>query len=131
MQLEEVQGLCDPNPAEYIDVNIADPHVIFYWGLQPGKTNAIDVKSVKDVFWRNISTGYEGPYGKMELSIVQASQFFKSAEFDTLSRKRTKACWKMIDYHHRRTPIYSKHFPQYIVGYISTNGDPEYPSAGV
>ncbi|KAK8308654.1 hypothetical protein V6Z12_D02G074200, partial [Gossypium hirsutum] len=47
-KLEEVQGLCDPNPAEYIDVNIADPHVIFYWGLQAGKTNAIDIKSVKD-----------------------------------------------------------------------------------
>ncbi|KAA3485226.1 nuclear poly(A) polymerase 3 isoform X3 [Gossypium australe] len=130
-KLEEVQGLCDPNPAEHIDVNISDPHVIFYWGLQAGKTNAIDIKSVKDVFWRNISTGYQGPFGKMELSIVQASQVPKSAQFDTLSRKRTKACWKMMDYHQRRIPIYSQHVPQYIVGYVSTNGDPEYPSAGV
>ncbi|KAG4210544.1 hypothetical protein ERO13_A02G055700v2 [Gossypium hirsutum] len=130
-KLEEVQGLCDPNPAEHIDVNIADPHVIFYWGLQAGKTNAIDIKSVKDVFWRNISTGYQGPFGKMELSIVQASQVPKSAQFDTLSRKRTKACWKMMDYHQRRIPIYSQHVPQYIVGYVSTNGDPEYPNAGV
>ncbi|KAH1096592.1 hypothetical protein J1N35_013513 [Gossypium stocksii] len=130
-KVEEVQGLCDPNPAEYIDVNIADPHVIFYWGLQAGKTNAIDIKSVRDVFWRNISTGYQGPFGKMELSIVQASQVPKSAQFDTLSRKRTKACWKMMDYHQRRIPIYSQHVQQYIVGYVSTNGDPEYPSAGV
>ncbi|KAG4157408.1 hypothetical protein ERO13_D02G060800v2 [Gossypium hirsutum] len=129
-KLEEVQGLCDPNPAEYIDVNIADPHVIFYWGLQAGKTNAIDIKSVKDVFWRNISTGYQGPFGKIELSIVQASQVPKSAQFDTLSQKK-KACWKMMDYHQRRIPIYSQHVPQYIVGYVSTNGDPEYPSAGV
>ncbi|XP_052484778.1 nuclear poly(A) polymerase 3-like [Gossypium raimondii] len=64
IKLEEVQGLCDPNPVEYIDVNIVDPHVIFYWGLQAGKTNAIDIKSVKDVFWKNISTGYQGPFGK-------------------------------------------------------------------
>ncbi|XWS53489.1 hypothetical protein CRYUN_Cryun10bG0005600 [Craigia yunnanensis] len=28
-KLEEVQGLCDPNPAEYIDVDVAEPHVIF------------------------------------------------------------------------------------------------------
>nr|KJB28767.1 hypothetical protein B456_005G068400 [Gossypium raimondii] len=130
-KLEEVQGLCDPNPTEYIDVNIADPHVIFYWGLQAGKTNAIDIKSVKDVFWRNISTGYQGPFGKIELSIVKASQVPKSAQFDTLSQKRKKACWKMMDYHQRRIPIYSQHVPQYIVGYVSTNGDPEYPSAGV
>ncbi|KAB2040249.1 hypothetical protein ES319_D02G069900v1 [Gossypium barbadense] len=130
-KLEEVQGLCDPNPTEYIDVNIADPHVIFYWGLQAGKTNAIDIKSVKDVFWRNISTGYQGPFGKIELSIVKASQVPKSAQFDTLSQKRKKACWKMMDYHQRRIPIYLQHVPQYIVGYVSTNGDPEYPSAGV
>ncbi|TYG78627.1 hypothetical protein ES288_D02G074900v1 [Gossypium darwinii] len=130
-KLEEVQGLCDPNPTEYIDVNIADPHVIFYWGLQAGKTNAIDMKSVKDVFWRNISTGYQGPFGKIELSIVKASQVPKSAQFDTLSQKRKKACWKMMDYHQRRIPIYLQHVPQYIVGYVSTNGDPEYPSAGV
>ncbi|MBA0681650.1 hypothetical protein Goari_023436, partial [Gossypium aridum] len=115
----------------YIDVNIADPHVIFHWGLQAGKTNAIDIKSVKDVFWRNISTGYQSLFGKIELSIVQASQVPKSAQFDTLSQKRKKACWKMMDYHQRRIPIYSQHVPQYIVGYISTNGDPEYPSDGV
>ncbi|KAG4157412.1 hypothetical protein ERO13_D02G060900v2 [Gossypium hirsutum] len=64
IKLEEVQGLCDPNPVEYIDVNIVDPHVIFYWGLQAGKTNAIDIKSVKDVFWKNINTEYQGPFGK-------------------------------------------------------------------
>ncbi|XVF28179.1 hypothetical protein REPUB_Repub15cG0006600 [Reevesia pubescens] len=129
-KLEEVQGLCDPNPAEYIDVDIAEPHAIFYWGLQPGKTNVIDIESVKDDFWRNISNGYQGPLGRMELSIVQASQLPKYAQFDTLSRKGTKACWKMIEYNQPRIPIYSQHLPHYVVGYVSTNGDPEYPSSG-
>ncbi|XVE65486.1 hypothetical protein DITRI_Ditri08aG0003800 [Diplodiscus trichospermus] len=130
LKLEEVQGLCDPNPAEYIDVDVAEPHVIFYWGLQPGKSNVIDIESVEDVFWTNISNGYQGFLGRMELSIMQASQLPKYSESDTLRRKGTKACWKMTDYNHQRIPIYSQHFPNYIVGYVATNGDPEYPSSG-
>ncbi|KAK8572106.1 hypothetical protein V6N13_047720 [Hibiscus sabdariffa] len=130
-KLEEVQGICDPNPAEYMDADTAKPHVVFYWGLQPGKTNAIDTESVKDVFWRNICTGYQGPFGEMELSVVQASQLPKCAQSDTLNRKGTKARWKITDYNQQRIPIYSQHLPHYVVGYVSTNGDPEYPSAGV
>ncbi|KAK8681974.1 hypothetical protein V6N13_054371 [Hibiscus sabdariffa] len=129
--LEEVQGICDPDPAEYTDADTAKPHVVFYWGLQPGKTNAIDTESVKDVFWRNICTGYQGPFGEMELSVVQASQLPKCAQSDTVNRKGTKARWKITDYNQQRIPIYSQHLPHYVVGYVSTNGDPEYPSAGV
>ncbi|OMO53463.1 hypothetical protein CCACVL1_28620 [Corchorus capsularis] len=129
-KLEEVQGLCDPNPAEYIDMDVAEPNVVFYWGLQPGKTNNIDIESVREDFWRNISNGYQGPFGRIELSIVQASQLPKYAQNDTLTRKGTKACWKIIDYNQQRIPVYSRHLPHYVVGYVSTNGDPEYPSAG-
>ncbi|KAE8703709.1 Nuclear poly(A) polymerase 3 [Hibiscus syriacus] len=122
--LEEVQGICDPNPAEYNDIDTAKPNVVFYWGLQPGKSNAIDTGSVKDVFWRNICTGYQGPFGEMELSVVQASQLPKCAQSETVNRKGMKACWKIIDYDQQRIPIYSQHLPHYVVGYISTNGDP-------
>ncbi|XP_017975784.1 PREDICTED: LOW QUALITY PROTEIN: nuclear poly(A) polymerase 3 [Theobroma cacao] len=130
LKLEEVQGLCDPNPAEYIDLDVAEPNVVFYWGLQPGKTNVIDIESLREDFWRNISNGYQGLLRRMELSIVQASQLAKYAQFDTLSRKGTKASWKMSDCNQQRIPIYSQHLPHYVVGYLSTNGDSEYRSAG-
>ncbi|XVF66078.1 hypothetical protein PTKIN_Ptkin10aG0005300 [Pterospermum kingtungense] len=129
-KLEEVQGLFDPNPAEYIDVDIAEPHVIFYWGLQPGKTNVLDIESIKDDFWMNVSNGYQGSLGRMELSIVQASQLPKYTQFDSLNKKGTKARLKMIHYNQQRIPIYSQHLPNYVVGYVSNNGGPEYPSAG-
>lgn len=130
LQLEEVQGHCDPNPSEYVDVDVAEPHVIFCWGLQPGKTKVIDIEFVKDDFWSNISNGYQGSPGRMALSIIQASQLPKYTHFDSLSKKVTKARSKMIDFYQQRIPMYSQHLPNYVVGYVSTNGDPEYPSAG-
>ncbi|GAV78574.1 LOW QUALITY PROTEIN: PAP_RNA-bind domain-containing protein/PAP_central domain-containing protein, partial [Cephalotus follicularis] len=33
VKLEEVQGLCDPNPTEYVDTEAGEPNVVFYWGL--------------------------------------------------------------------------------------------------
>uniref|UniRef100_A0A6N2M2U9 polynucleotide adenylyltransferase n=1 Tax=Salix viminalis TaxID=40686 RepID=A0A6N2M2U9_SALVM len=32
-QLEAVQGFCDPNPMEYVDMDVSEPNVVFYWGL--------------------------------------------------------------------------------------------------
>jgi len=130
LQLEEVQGHCDPNPTEYIDIDVAEPNIVFYWGLQPGRANFTDMESVEEDFMNNINNGYQSPLGRMELSIVQASELPKSAQFDAGSGKGRKACWKILDYNQRRIPIYSQHLPNYFVGYVATNGGTEYPSAG-
>ncbi|KAL5782097.1 hypothetical protein ACOSP7_007126 [Xanthoceras sorbifolium] len=130
LKLEEVQGLCDPNPSEYVDMDVQEPNVVFYWGLQPGKTNYPDIESVEKDFSKNIHNGYQGSPGRMELSIVQASELSKNAEFDTGTGKRTKACWKIFDYHQPRIPLYSQHLPHYFVGYVEAKGDTKYPSAG-
>ncbi|KAK6160960.1 hypothetical protein DH2020_004341 [Rehmannia glutinosa] len=61
VKLEEVQGFCDPNPTEYVDTDWLVPHVIFYWGLCPGRSNHISIELIRDDFLRNIFTGYEGP----------------------------------------------------------------------
>lgn len=130
LQLEEVQGLCDPNPTEYIDTDVAEPNIVFYWGLQPGRTNLLDIEAVEKDFLKNIHNGYQGCPGQMELSIVQASQLSKSAHFDPASEKRIKAYWKIPEYNLHRIPVYSQHLPHYFVGYVQANGDSKYPSAG-
>ncbi|KAJ6689840.1 hypothetical protein OIU85_006172 [Salix viminalis] len=33
LKLEAVQGFCDPNPMEYVDMDVSEPNVVFYWGL--------------------------------------------------------------------------------------------------
>ncbi|KAA8527345.1 hypothetical protein F0562_034940 [Nyssa sinensis] len=128
VKLEEVQGFCDPNPTEYVDMDEAEPNIVFYWGLQPGRSDFLDIESVEEDFMKNISNGYQGPPGKIALTIVQASQLPKSAQFDTGSRKGTKACWRILDSNQQRVPVYSKHSPHYFVGYLSTNGNLDYPS---
>ncbi|KAF7146461.1 hypothetical protein RHSIM_Rhsim04G0241500 [Rhododendron simsii] len=84
VKLEEIQGFCDPNPTEYVDVNVAEPNTVFYWGLQPGRSHFLDIKPVKDDFVKSLSNG---PTGKITLSIVQASQLPKNAQFDSESNK--------------------------------------------
>lgn len=130
LKLEEVQGLCDPNPTEYVDVDVTESHVVFYWGLQPGRTNLLDIEAVEKDFLKNIHNGFQGSPGRMELFIVLASQLSKSSQLDSGSGRRTKACWKNLDYNLPRIPVYSQHLPNYIIGYVDTNGD-KYPSAGV
>lgn len=133
LQLEEMQGFCDPNPTEYVDMDVAEPNVVFYWGLNPSKSSYTDVESVEEDFMKNINNGYQDSPGRMKLSFVQASQLPKSALRDTGSGNGTKACWKILDYNRRRIPMYSQHLPHYFVGYVVANGEPdqyEYPSGG-
>ncbi|KAL9410128.1 hypothetical protein AB3S75_043977 [Citrus x aurantiifolia] len=130
LKLEEVQGLCDPNPTEYIDVDVTVPHVVFYWGLQPGRTNLLDIVAVEKDFLKNIHNGFQGSPGRMELLVVQASQLSKSSQLDSGSGRRTKACWKNLDYNLPRIPVYSQHLPNYIIGYVDAKADSKYPSAG-
>ncbi|CAL5415287.1 unnamed protein product [Camellia sinensis] len=79
-QLEELQSFCDPNPTEYVDVNVTEPNIVFYWGL--GRNGFLDLRSVKEYFVQSIRAGYQGRTGTMKLSVVQASQLPKNAQFD-------------------------------------------------
>ncbi|XP_062174361.1 nuclear poly(A) polymerase 3 isoform X3 [Alnus glutinosa] len=133
VKLEEMQGFCDPNPTEYVDMDVTEPNVVFYWGLNPSKSSYTDVESVEEDFMKNINNGYQDSPGRMKLSIVQASQVPKSALRDTGSGNGTKACWKILDYNRQRIPMYSQHLPHYFVGYAVASGEPdqyEYPSGG-
>ncbi|CAK7326306.1 unnamed protein product [Dovyalis caffra] len=129
-KLEAMQGFCDPNPTEYVDMDASEPNVVFYWGLNRSRSNFMDIESVEEDFLRNICSGYHGICQKMELSIVLASELPKGAQLNSGNGKKLKACWKMLDYHQRRTPAYSQHLPSYFVGYVESNGDTEYPRAG-
>ncbi|KAG5555331.1 hypothetical protein RHGRI_012762 [Rhododendron griersonianum] len=84
VKLEEIQGFCDPNPTEYVDVNVAEPNTVFYWGLQQERSHFLDIKPVKDDFVKSLSNG---PTGKITLLVVQASQLPKNAQFDSESNK--------------------------------------------
>ncbi|KAJ6987756.1 nuclear poly(A) polymerase 3 [Populus alba] len=131
LKLEAVQGFCDPNPMEYADMDVSEPNVVFYWGLNRSRSNFVYIEPVQEDFSRSIYCGYYGIRGKMELSIVQASELPKNARFDSGNGKKMKACWKMLDYNQRRAPAYSQHLPSYFVGYVESNGDTECPSTGV
>ncbi|XP_014517987.2 nuclear poly(A) polymerase 3 isoform X1 [Vigna radiata var. radiata] len=74
LHLEATQGFCDPNPTEYVDSEKTEPNVIFYWGLKSNKNNFLDIDSVKGEFMKIIKNGYEGSPGRMEMSILLASQ---------------------------------------------------------
>ncbi|GMP76265.1 hypothetical protein CsSME_00033020 [Camellia sinensis var. sinensis] len=79
-KLEELQSFCDPNPTEYVDVNVTELNIVFYWDL--GRIGFFDSRSVKEYFVQSIRAGYQGRTGKMNLSVVQASQLPKNAQFD-------------------------------------------------
>ncbi|CAK9145694.1 unnamed protein product [Ilex paraguariensis] len=132
VKLEEVEGFCDPNPTEFVDVDVAEPNIVLYWGLQPGRSEFVDIDSVEEDFMKSITNGYQAPPGKMALSIVQASQLPKSAaEFDGGGRtKGTKACWRIPDFNQQGAPVYSKHLPRDLVGYLATSGNVEYYNVG-
>ncbi|PIN10604.1 Polynucleotide adenylyltransferase [Handroanthus impetiginosus] len=74
IKLEELQGFCDPNPTEYVDINIKEPNKVFYWGLCPGRSCNMNIDSIRKDFMMNIFTGCEGPIGRLELKVVKASE---------------------------------------------------------
>ncbi|KAG7995791.1 hypothetical protein I3843_01G127000 [Carya illinoinensis] len=119
IKLGEVQGFCDPNLVEHVDMDVIVPNVMFYRGLNPSKSSFIDIRHVKEDFMKNLKNGYQGSAGGMGLSILLAS-----------IGKWTKECWKILDYNLRRTPMYSQHLPHYFVGYVATDREVENPSDG-
>ncbi|XP_050215541.1 nuclear poly(A) polymerase 3 [Mercurialis annua] len=120
LKLEVMQDRCDPNPLEYVDMDVSEPNVIFYWGLNPTRRDFVDIESVEEDFLRNLYSGCLGIHRKMELSIVRAIELPKNVQFNGGSVKKTKAYWKAVD---KRTPAFSQHLPDYFVGYLATNGD--------
>ena len=130
LQLEEVQGFCDPSAIEYVDAEKTEPNIVFYWGLQPGKNNSVGIDSVKKEFLKNISNGYDGSPGSMELSIVPASHLPKSAQSDNNeSVKGTKSCWKAVD-NKKRSAVYSPHPPHCFIGQVEVNSEAECLGSG-
>ncbi|XP_042517827.1 nuclear poly(A) polymerase 3 [Macadamia integrifolia] len=123
LKVEEAQGLCDPNPTEYVDPDVADPNVVFYWGLQPGRSRFTDVDYVEEDFIKSINHGFQGPRGIFELSIVEASALSKNVKIDSGTAEEPKACWRMPEYNRQMKPIYSQHMPHYFVGYVAKTED--------
>ncbi|KAI4344757.1 hypothetical protein L6164_011948 [Bauhinia variegata] len=114
---EEVQGFCDPNPTEYVDTEKTEPNMVFFWGLQHNRNNLVDINLVEGEFLKNISNGFDGNPGKMELSIVLASQLPKNAKFDNGSVKgSTKSYWKIVEYDKKRSP-------PCLVGRVAVDGE--------
>lgn len=113
-QLEEMRVCCDPNPTEYVEIGNVDSEqtVVFCWGLS--RCMDVNVTSLEKEFRNVISNSYQGMAGKMELRIVPAS------EFPTRITKEMKACWKIPEHNQQRTPVYSRHLPNYLIGYVAT-----------
>ncbi|KAE9591625.1 hypothetical protein Lal_00039120 [Lupinus albus] len=128
--LEGVQGFYDPNPTEYVDNEKAEPNVVFYWGLQPADKNNMDIELVEGEFMKIIGNGYEGSPGKLELSILIASQLPKNAQFDDETTKGRKTCQKLIDQDKKMSPVYSQHLPHCLVGQVTPSGEAECLSSG-
>ncbi|XP_027331330.1 nuclear poly(A) polymerase 3 [Abrus precatorius] len=123
--LEGIQGFCDPNPTEYVEDEKSEPNVVFFWGLQPGKNDLIDIDLVEGEFMKIIGNGYEGSHGKMELSVLLASHLPKNAQVDDGTVKGRKTCWKIIDYDKKRNMVYSQHLPHCLIGHVSPSGEAE------
>ncbi|MCL7030998.1 hypothetical protein MKW94_023398 [Papaver nudicaule] len=130
LKLEEVQGQCDPNPTEYIDVDEASPNVVFYWGLQPGRSGFTDIQSVEKYFRNYINNGYQGYKGRLEISIVESSQLPKDAQSDYETGKESNGYWTYHGYIQPRAPIFSHYLPHYFVGYAAAKPAMDYPSSG-
>lgn len=123
LKLEEVQGLCDPNPTEYVDPDVELPNIVFYWGLQAGRSVFKNAEFVEDYFLKHINSSNEGPAaGTFKLSILDSSELPKNAQYDDTGCG--KAYWRMLDHHlhlQRKMPIYSSYLPNYVVGYGHTS----------
>ncbi|MED6158194.1 hypothetical protein PIB30_030478 [Stylosanthes scabra] len=124
--LEGIQGFCDPNPTEYTDPDKGEPNVVFYWGLQSGRNNYVDIELAEGEFMKVIRNGCEGTPGRLELHVLSASQLPKNAQFDdrsiVINNKGRKACWKIVDYDKKRNQVY----PHCLVGHhVSSGGEGE------
>lgn len=121
MQIEEVYGICDPNPTEYIETYAKQPNIVFYWGLQLRTINVSDIESVETNFLKKLNSGsFQGPVGRIHLSVVKASQLPRNGDCASNNRSKqvTKACWRIReDKRCKKVPVYSKHLPGYVVGY--------------
>ena len=83
VQLEESQGFCDPNPTEYVDAEESESNVVFYWGLLNDKDGVTDkIQLIEKAFMSKLSKFYVGSLGKVELSIVLASDLPDNALSD-------------------------------------------------
>jgi len=84
LQLEMVQGYCDPNPTEYVDHNVSDPNIVFYWGLSPSGNRLIDIDSVREDFMKSVNKDIYSDVNsnrcRLELSVVESSQLPKNLE---------------------------------------------------
>lgn len=121
LQLEAVQGYCDPNPIEYMDHNVAEPNVVFYWGLSPNGHFSMSVDAIKEDFMKSVNkddtySAYQGSTCKLDMLIVESCQLPKYIHLDKGSTKELKACWKILDYSNHMKPIYSQYTPQYSSG---------------
>ncbi|RZC56081.1 hypothetical protein C5167_014947 [Papaver somniferum] len=130
LKLEEVQGHCDPNPTEYIDVDEASPNVVFYWGLQPGRSNFTNIQSVEKYFRNYISNGYRGYIGRSDISIVESSELPKDAQSEYVTGRESNGYWAYPAYIQPRAPVFSHYLPHYFVGYAAANSAVDYPSTG-
>lgn len=129
LQLEELQGFCDPNPIEFVEHDVAEPNTVFYWGLSSNGRSSIDVDSLKEEFMKSVDNGDQGSGCRLELTIVNSQQLPKNAQFDCVSERDSKAYWRIPDYRRPRQPVYSQHLPHYCVGYVSNNRV-EHPNDG-
>lgn len=118
LQLEQLQGRCDPSPSEYTDADSKEPNLVFYWGLKPGRSNPLDVQSLEDDFLTNLK-GYQVPVGSLKLSLAQASEMPRDVDLPARSKKGTKACWKVYGENEQRVPLFSQHHPHYMIGYMA------------
>ncbi|XP_020887452.1 nuclear poly(A) polymerase 3 isoform X2 [Arabidopsis lyrata subsp. lyrata] len=120
-KIEEVYGICDPNPTEYVETYTKQPNIVFYWGLQLRTINVSDIESVETEFLKNLNSGsFQGPVGRIQLSVVKESQLPKNGECasNNRSKKVTKTCWRIRENKQcNNVPVYSHHLPGYVVGY--------------
>ncbi|XP_013587675.1 PREDICTED: nuclear poly(A) polymerase 3 [Brassica oleracea var. oleracea] len=126
IKIEEVFGLCDPNPTEHLEACEKQPNIVYYWGLHLRTVNVSDIESVETDFLKNVnnSGSFQGSVGGIQLSVVQTSQLPKNVECDTSNRNKrvTRTCWRVRDDNHcKDKPVYSRHLPGYVVGYEKIN----------
>ena len=77
----------------------------------------VDLTSVLKEFKNNLTDDYQGMPGKIVLSIVSAS------ELSDIDQIRTRARRRVVDYDQQRIPVYSRHLPNYVVGFMASQGD--------
>ncbi|KAL0744257.1 hypothetical protein Bca4012_085770 [Brassica carinata] len=125
IKIEEVFGLCDPNPADYVETCEKQPNIVHYWGLHLGNINVSDIESVETDFLKNVNSGsFQGAVGGIQLSVVQASQLPKNVECDrsNTSKKVTRTCRRVReDKQCNNTLVYPRHLPGYVIGFEKTN----------